>query len=357
VADDPNLYGYCGGNPVNNIDPTGHWAVNVNWNGFLKTAITKAIWSMLPSEVTDALNTVSAFQGLLKGIDNSKWAKFLRKYTSMNENDFKEYLKSEGINYEFNENNTSDYTFTNTEGQKAVTNPTGGKKALISDQKLEAFNLMQGNIKEFLANNPGLSLEQVRGVFDSAVMSADNSWGFGKNEFRFEGRGSNYKGLYNAEAVVMNEGMVLGVFTRASTVPDDSQNATVMSGVFDYQVTRHHTGRVQTEVGQDPPTYVDDQGVTRYYQYDSGKVDKDKKPIFKDIDDWRRGSYKALYLTGELPAMRGGFRGRNATGIMSHSGWETMRGSEGCMTMWADDYITYMGLFNSGDTGKFIIAR
>jgi hypothetical protein len=84
------------------------------------------------------------------------------------------------------------------------------------------------------------SLEQVRGVFDSAVMSVANPWGGGKDEFRFEGRGSNFKGLYGAEAVIVDQGRIAGVFTRASTLPDAKyKGGTVKQGVYDYKVGMH----------------------------------------------------------------------------------------------------------------------
>ena len=89
------------------------------------------------------------------------------------------------------------------------------QKALIGDQKLLAFQAMQGNIAEFLKNNPGLSFAQVKGLMDAAVISANNPWGFGKNEFRMEGSGAKTSGgLYGAEAIVMNEGMVYGSNNR-----------------------------------------------------------------------------------------------------------------------------------------------
>ena len=191
------------------------------------------------------------------------------------------------------------------------------------------------------------------------MISADNPWGFGKNEFRYEGRGSNYKGLYNAEAVVMNEGMVLGVFTRANTIPDDPNNATVDENIYNYSVTRHHYERHKTEVGQPAPK--DDKN--QYYTYSKIKVVDGKiTTVQLPIDKWHKGAYKALNLTGDLagsrlPAMRGGKRGAPASAINSHAGGSDSRWSEGCMTMYIDDYVDYINLFNWNDTGKFIISR
>src|SRR5690554_5047563 len=171
-------------------------------------------------------------------IDDIEWACHLKMYTGMNEEDFRNYLVQHGISYFFVENNTEQYVFTDTQGQRTLKQSEFAyfmQKALVGDQKLAYFEKMQGNIAAFLEQNPGLSLEQVKGIFDSAVISADNEWGFGKNEFRYEGRGANYAGLYDAEAVVMNEGMVLGVFTRASTLPDEGyEGGQIREGIYEY---------------------------------------------------------------------------------------------------------------------------
>lgn len=182
----------------------------------------------------------------------------------MNEEDFKQYLASQGIEYDF-DNTSKKYSHVNSDGQKRVTKASVGavnQIHLTGDQKLAALNVIQGNIKTFLENNPGLTLEQVKGIYDSAVISVDHSWGFGKNEFRYEGRGADFNGLYDAEAVIMNEGMVTGVFTRASTLADRGF-ISVGSGIYDYSVGYHHVTRksnqakdnVYTDIGQTPEKY------------------------------------------------------------------------------------------------------
>lgn len=151
--------------------------------------------------------------------------------------------------------------------------------------------------------------------------------------------------------------MVLGVFTRASTVPDDPANkATVMEGIYNYRVGRHHINRQATEIN--PPVPTKDNG--DYYTYE-GKVRNAVTKKLEDadlpIDNWKKGAYPALRLQGGIPATYGNWGTGFATYINSHVGYDGMRGSEGCMTLYESDYQTYMNLFNGRDKGKMIIAR
>jgi hypothetical protein len=133
----------------------------------------------------------------------------------------------------------------------------------------------------------------------------------------------------------------------------------VDAGIYDYRLTRHHIERHPTDVGQPAPRDENNQ----YYTYSITKIIDGKSTIVEvPIDSWRKGGYKALNLQGNLdegrlPAMRGGRRGRPAEGINSHAGGSDSRWSEGCMTMYIDDYVDYISLFNWDDAGKFIIVR
>lgn len=63
MADDPNLYGYCGQNPVNFTDPTGHFSIN--WSKVGNTFVNKAInyvISKIPG-LSEALSVFSMFTG------------------------------------------------------------------------------------------------------------------------------------------------------------------------------------------------------------------------------------------------------------------------------------------------------
>lgn len=142
-------------------------------------------------------------------------------------------------------------------------------------------------------------------------------------------------GLYGAMSVVYKKGDIMGVFFRASTLPDQMEfDDTVASGKYKFKVGTH--------------------------------------PI--------SGGYKALNLynyneSRTLPAIIDHVSGNGITGVNSHAGYKNMRGSEGCQTIYCplstdqrsklgkpyyndpnDDYNDYIKLFDQ-DNGQFIISR
>lgn len=131
-------------------------------------------------------------------------------------------------------------------------------------------------------------------------------------------------GLYGAMSVIYRNGDILGVFFRASTLPDKIDvYDTISEGTFSFKVGTH--------------------------------------PI--------SGGYKALnlYLLNDfsadpgryLPAAIDNNDDGSISGINSHKGYLNERGSEGCQTIAYEnsDYDDYIALFNANETGRFFIMR
>lgn len=124
-------------------------------------------------------------------------------------------------------------------------------------------------------------------------------------------------GLYGALSVVYRQGDFLGVFFRSSTLPDQmEQDDTAKDGVYSFKVGTHPMS----------------------------------------------GGYKALNVytldgSRTLPALIDNTAGEGISGVNSHMGYNTERGSEGCFTIPKEDYDDYIDLFNSGENGKITVKR
>lgn len=124
-------------------------------------------------------------------------------------------------------------------------------------------------------------------------------------------------GLYGAISIVYRAGDIVGVFFRASTLPDKIEiQDTVADGTYKFVVGTHP----------------------------------------------QSGGYKALNLytlngSRTLPAIIDKVSGVGVSGVNAHKGYKLYRGSEGCQTIASEDYDNYINLFKTGEEGQFYIKR
>lgn len=151
------------------------------------------------------------------------------------------------------------------------------------------------------------------------------------NEAGFPSDFNDGFGLYGAMSVVYRDGDIVGVFTRASTLPDKMELAdTVAEGTYSFKVGTHP---------------------------ESGG--------YKALNLYKLNDFTESGRT--LPVAIDNTLEDGISGVNSHKGFNTERGSEGCQTLQHDlnnqtdytksDYNDYIGLFNASEKGMFVIKR
>jgi len=241
----------------------------------------------------------------------------------------------------------------------------------IANCKTIVYNNIENLISQLSAQLTSRQKAALRIVGDTVRNQWDFSLMFGVHEFRFEGAGSyrsgidddgyaandpNYPvsitsidfvsrggyhneagfptdfndgfGLYGTMSVVYRDGEIMGVFNRASTLPDKLETYdTVAEGTYSFKVGTH--------------------------------------PIsggYKALNIYKLNDFTSAGRT--LPTAINKTPGEGITGVNSHRGYKSYRGSEGCQTLFYDssggsndDWTSYIGLFITTETGRFVIKR
>lgn len=130
-------------------------------------------------------------------------------------------------------------------------------------------------------------------------------------------------GLYGAMSIIYRNGDIVGIFHRASTLPDKMESSdTVMSGTYKFVVGLH------------PMSGSNQYKALNLYKW--GTNNRALPALIDKVSDSAPGT---------------------ANGINAHKGYNTERGSEGCQTICLHDYDMYISLFSSGEEGTFIISH
>jgi hypothetical protein len=190
----------------------------------------------------------------------------------------------------------------------------------------------------YFSKNGNLEFGEIRKPFSSSVMTRNDTYNSARVtlksvDFTLLG-GAHFDaqvpkqwadgfGLYGAITIIYRNGDFVGVFFRSSTLPDEiERDDTVAEGVFKFIVGTHPMA----------------------------------------------GGYKSLNLytldgNRTLPAAIDNASGKGVSGVNAHKGYNTERGSEGCLTIPGNesdiitDYGRYISLYTPGESGKIIVKR
>ncbi|WP_058302159.1 hypothetical protein [Gorillibacterium timonense] len=131
-------------------------------------------------------------------------------------------------------------------------------------------------------------------------------------------------GLYGAMSVIYRNGDIIGIFQRASTLPDKMEVAdTLKPGSYKFVVGIH-------------PMSGGSSAYKALNLYKLGTTDRTLPALIDNTPDGASGT---------------------VSGINSHKGFNYERGSEGCQTITQLDYDAYIALFTTGESGTFIIQH
>ena len=296
VADDPNLYLYCGNNPVNFMDPTGHWKIPFA-TGLNMFSATLNAFATIDPNAKEAAGVLNMFLSTFSSLQNIKRF-FQGNHTETEERTFTaEETGIPGVSYK--EKVTITYK---------GTKPVGG-------EVVQTFVNEKGDLVEIttsISSKDGFSQSYTVKTKDGTyhisetIKYKDGDAGNKQtNVIAIEGFIKNKQSnpeYYGALMVVTTKQGAIGAWQGSTLSNDSSKYATIAESSVDQPYT-------MTKVVH-PSSYGD---------YDAIAIEKnDKVPTTEPNPNSESDYYNQWY----------------ASGIHIHSGFsKTSRGSKGCQTI------------------------
>ena len=309
VADDPNEYGYCGENPVNNIDPTGHWNIPIVGGLQLFSATLNALAAVDPN-AKEAAGAFGQFISVFNGIQNVQelFKKANRTETYEREIPAK-HVGIPGVSY------------------KEKVTITYKNHKVVGGETVQTFINEKGDLVEISTKASAKEFEQsytVRtkdGTYEVTENIKYKDGEAGKkqtNVIAIEGFVKNKQGnaeYYGAIMVATTKQGAIGAWQGSTLSNDSSQYATIAQSPLN-----------------DPYTMTKVVHPSSYGNYDAIALEKDG-PVRTTEPNPNPGTEKDPNPNYNL---------MQATGIHIHSGFsETSRGSHGCQTIFPGVGTTY----------------